>query len=137
MDNQELIDGLNNQLNREVTTFLRYMLQAAGIKGAQWQNVRNLYREEVADEVSHAQYLADQIVMLGGAPRLRPDVSAPPSDVREMLTADMREEQTDVTNYTRLAALAEQRGLMALKMKMEEQAADEDEHRQEMQRLLG
>lgn len=42
-----------------------------------------------------------------------------------------------VQNYTRLTSLAEKEGLFALKMKMEEQAADEDAHGQEMQRLLG
>ncbi len=134
---EELLTGLNSQLNREVTTFLRYMLQAANIKGAQWQSVREMYQAEVTDEVGHAQYLADQISMLGGTPMLQPDLSPPPADVREMLTNDIREEQTDVKNYTRLAALAEKEGLFALKMKMEEQAADEDEHRQAMQRLLG
>ena len=137
MAKPELLNGLNEQLNREVTTFLRYMLQAASIKGAQWQNVREMYQREVTDEVGDAQYLADQIVMLGGTPKLQPDLSPPPSDVREMLSHDIREEQTDVQNYTRLAGLAEKVGLFALKMKMEEQAADEDEHRQGMQRLLG
>jgi bacterioferritin len=91
----------------------------------------------VTDEVGHAQYLADQIAMQGGTAKLQPDLSPPPTDVSEMLTRDMEEEHTDVRNYTRLAALAEKEGLFALKMKMEEQAADEDEHRQEMQRLLG
>jgi bacterioferritin len=137
MAKPELLNGLNDQLNREVTTLLRYMLQAASIKGAQWQNVRDMYQEEVTDEVGHAQYLADQIVMLGGIPKLQPDLSPPPTDVREMLSQGIREEQTDVQNYTRLAGLAEKEGLFALKMKMEEQAADEDEHRQGMQRLLG
>lgn len=137
MASQELIRGLNDQLNREVTTFLRYMLQAANIKGAQWKNVRDMYQQEVTEEVGHAQYLADQIVMLGGVPKLAPDLSAPPSDVREMLNGDIGAERTDVENYTQLAALAEKEGLFALKMKMEEQAADEDNHGQEMQRLLG
>ena len=137
MANHELITGLNNQLNREVTTFLRYMLSGATIKGAAWENVRTMYQQEVAEEVGHAQYLADQIVMLGGVPKLQPDLSPPPSDVRDMLSHDIQEEQTDVQNYTHLAGLAEKAGLFALKMKMEEQAADEDEHRQKMQRLLG
>jgi len=137
MATQDLMNGLSDQLNREVTTFLRYMEQGAGIKGAPWQSVRAMYREEVGDEVGHAQYLADQIVMLGGTLKLQPDLSAPPGDVREMLLNDIREEQTDVANYARLAVLAEKEGLFALKMKMEEQAADEDAHRQEMQRLLG
>ena len=39
-------------------------------------------------------------------------------------------------NYTRLASPAEKEGLFALKMKMEEQAADEDAHGREMQRML-
>jgi bacterioferritin len=134
---QDLIDGLNNQLNREVTTFLRYMLQAASIKGAQWQSVREMYQEEVADEVGHAQYLAGQIVMLGEAPVLSPDLSPPPADIVEMLKRDAEEEKKDVANYTKLAALAEEEELPALKMKMEEQAADEDAHGQEMLRLLG
>jgi bacterioferritin len=137
MATQELITGLNEQLNREVTTFLRYMLQAASIKGAHYEAVRQMYLAEVADEVGHAQYLANQIAMLGGAAQLKPDLTPPPQDVRAMLERDASEEATDVTNYLRLAALAERDGLVALKLKMEAQAADEDEHGHEMRRLLG
>ncbi len=136
MTNKELLDGLNDQLNREVTTFLRYMLQAASIKGAQYEAVRQMYLEEVTDEVNHAQYLANQIVMLGGKPKLNPDLSPPPNDVNQMLKNDAEEEVKDVKNYMRLASLAEDEGLFALKIKMEEQGADEDEHGQEMKRLL-
>jgi bacterioferritin len=137
MPSQNLIDVLNEQLNREVTTFLRYILQAASIKGAENEAVREMYLEEVSDEVDHAQYLANQIVMLGGTPALAPDLTPPPVDVRTMLETDAAEEATDVGNYVRLAAMAETEGLIALKMQMEEQAADEDEHGHEMRRLLG
>lgn len=133
----ELIDGLNQQLNREVTTFLRYMLQAASISGAEHEPVRDMYLAEVPDELGHAQYLANQIVLLGGTPTLDPDLTPPPSEVHEMLEADAEEEVADVKNYAKLASKAEQEGLFALKIKMEEQAADEDEHGYEMRRLLG
>jgi bacterioferritin len=133
----ELLQGLNAQLNREVTTFLRYMLQAASIKGAEYESVRDMYLEEVLDEVGHAQYLANQIRMLGGVPRLDPDLAAPPEDVRRMLEHDADQEIEDVRHYIRLAELAEKEGFFALKMQMEEQAADEGEHGQEMRRLLG
>lgn len=136
MASQDLINGLNEQLNREVTTFLRYMLQAASIKGAQYEAVREMYLEEVNDEVGHAQYLANQIVMLGGEPKLSPDLTAPPKEVAKMHENDANEEKTDVKNYMHLASLAEEEGYIALKVKMEEQAADEDEHGQEMRRLL-
>jgi bacterioferritin len=76
MPSQELMTGLNDQLNREVTTFLRYMLQAASIKGAQWQGVRDMYQSEVTDEVGHAQYLADQNVMLLDSHKLSPAASS-------------------------------------------------------------
>jgi bacterioferritin len=137
MSKQGLLDGLNDQLNREVSTFLRYLLQAASIRGAGWEKVREMYLEEVTEEVGHAQYLANQIVLLGGRPSLHPDMSPPPDDVGTMLERDAKEEMTDVKNYIRLAALAEKDGLIALKLKMEERAADEDEHGHEMRRLIG
>jgi bacterioferritin len=135
--NEDLITKLNEQLNREVGTFLRYLLQAASIKGAQYEKVREMYLEEVTDEVGHAQYLANQIVMLGGTPQLSPDLTPPPTDVRTMLARDAEAEIADVKNYVHLATLADRGGLIALKLKMEEQAGDEDEHGQEMRRLLG
>ena len=137
MSNEKLIEGLNHAMNREVSTFLRYMLQAASIKGAEWDSVRKMYQAEVADEVGHAQYLADKIIMLGGTPTLAPDLSPPPTDVRDMLKQDMKEEEVDVKGYMRLAELAEQAGLPDLKMKMEEQAADEAAHAEGMRRFLG
>ena len=137
MKHDPLIQAMNQQLNREVTTFLRYMLQAAAIKGAAHEPVRQMYLAEVADEVGHAQYLANQIQMLGGRPDLKPDLAAPPEEVRAMLAADIEAERTDVANYVKLAGLAEAAGYYSLKLKMEEQAADEDEHAHEMRRLLG
>lgn len=55
MNNAELIDGLNHLVNREVSTFLRYILRAASIKGADQDAVRTLYQSDPADEIGHAQ----------------------------------------------------------------------------------
>ncbi|MCB0333915.1 MAG: ferritin-like domain-containing protein [Bdellovibrionales bacterium] len=137
MSTNIVIQKLNHALNREVSTFLRYLLQAAQIKGAQWEAVRQMYLEEVADEVGHAQYLANKIAMLSGTPTLNPDLTPPPSDVRTMLHNDIEQEKVDVQGYLELAAAAEKTGLVDLKMKMEEQAADEAHHAEEMTRLLG
>lgn len=137
MADKELLDKLNNQLNREVSTFLRYMLQAASIKGAEFEYVRKMYLEEVEDEMRHAQYLANQIVLLGGSPKLNPDLTPPPKKVEKMLTNDAEEERKDVKNYRKLAELAGEEEFFSLKLHMEEQGADEDEHMQEMLRLLG
>jgi bacterioferritin len=137
MASEKLLEGLNHALNREVSTFLRYMLQGASIKGAEWEAARQMYLSEVPDEMGHAQYLANKIVMLGGTPKLDPDLTPPPSDVRTMLENDIAEEQKDVEGYTKLAQMADEEGLVDLKMTMEDQAADEAGHAEEMQRLLG
>lgn len=137
MASQELIDGLNHALNREISTFLRYMLQASQIKGAAWEAVRTMYSEEVPDEVGHAQYLSEKIVVLGGTPKLAPDLTPPPTDPREMLRRDIEEEYKDVAHYLKLSVLAEKAGLIDLKIKMEEQAADESLHAEKMKRMLG
>ncbi|MCF3652507.1 ferritin-like domain-containing protein [Synoicihabitans lomoniglobus] len=137
MTKSPLITKLNDQLNREVSTFLRYMRQAAAIKGASNENVRSMYLAEVTDEVGHAQYLANQIAHLGGTPELAPDLSPIPATVDAMLTADIAAEGADVANYIELAHMAESAGHFALKQTMEDQAADEDHHRQEMARLRG
>ena len=57
----------------------------------------------------------------------------------ELLTAmiDIAEEQIDVEGYKRLANLADELGMIELKMKMEEQAADEARHAELLTRLLG
>lgn len=131
-----LIEGLNNQLNREVSTFLRYMLQAASIKGAKAENVRRMYLEEAKEEVRHAQCLANQIELLGGIPKLDPDLTPPPRDIKTMLARDAEKEQEDVRNYRRLAEIAEAEDYPSLKIKMEELGAEEDEHKHEMRHLL-
>lgn len=136
MASPDLINGLNHALNREVSTFLRYMLQAAQIKGALWEPVRQMYAGEVPDEVGHATYLAEKIVMLGGTPKLAPDLTPPPGDPREMLRHDIEQEQIDVKHYLKLAALAEKEGFADLKIRMEEQAADEARHGEHMRRML-
>ena len=130
-----LLEGLNVALNREISTVLRYMLQGSLIRGRQNQSLRAMYRAEVADEIGHAQYLADKIVMLGGVPALKPDLTPPPSDVERMIDNDLAEEEHDVAGYKKLAELADQRGDIELKMKMEEQAADESHHADELRRM--
>ena len=137
MANPELLSKLNDALNREVSTLLRYLLQGSSIKGAQWESVRQMYLAEVADEIGHAEYLASKIVMLGGTPTLNPDLTPPPADVETMLRNDIAQEQTDVAGYMKLAELADAEGLVDLKIKMEDQAADEAGHAELMQRLLG
>ncbi len=137
MSRENILKKLNEALNREISTALRYVLQVSLIKGAEWESARELYQSEIVDELGHAQYLANKIVMLGGVPNLEPDLNPPPKDPREMLKNDIEQERIDVQNYRELAQLAEDSDLIELKLQMEEQAADEARHAENMTRLLG
>jgi bacterioferritin len=135
MANETLIEGLNEALNRELSTILRYMLQGSIIRGRQNQPLPQMYRDEVGDEIGHAQYLADKIVSLGGIPAVKPDLAPPPADVDRMIDNDLAKEESDVAHYKKLADLADRSGDIELKMKMEEQAADESHHADELRRM--
>lgn len=134
---QALIEELNDAFNREITTVIRYLLQGSTIRGLANERLRQTYRGEVNDELRHAQYLADKIVMLGGLPELHVQVSQHPPEPREMMERDLAAEESDIRHYRRLAAMAEKAGEIELKVKMEEQASDETRHAEQLRRLRG
>jgi bacterioferritin len=135
MANEGLINGLNEALNREFSTIIRYLLQGSIIRGRQNQSLRQMYRDEVRDEIGHAQYLADKIVALGAAPTVNPDLTPPPTGIDKMIGNDLAKEESDIAHYKKLADMADQTGDIELKMKMEEQAADESHHADELRRM--
>jgi bacterioferritin len=132
-----LLEGLNDAFNREIITAIRYMLQGSTIQGLENEPLRQMYRSELADELRHAQYLADKIVMMGSVPQLLAQVSLPLTDPEEMMDRDLVEEESDIEHYRTLAKLAEDAGDTELKLKMEEQAADETRHAERLRRLRG
>jgi bacterioferritin (cytochrome b1) len=136
MVHQQLIGELNCALNREVSAILRHLLQGASITEAELQKVKEIYQREMADELDLAQYLASQIVMLGGTPNLAPDLARPPADVKQMLANDIEQQRQDLRHYMKLASLAEEEGLMDLKLRMEERAENEYGHIHAMHRWL-
>lgn len=136
MKNARLVNLLNRQFHREVGALLRYLIEAASLNGESHATARTLYLNEVSEKVERAQYLADQIVALGGDPTLSPDIFHPQTDLRQMLRRDASEEQTDEQNYLELATEAERAQLSTLKQKMQDHAAIEHKHVREMEGLL-
>lgn len=133
---KQLIEALNEALNREISTVVRYIVQGAAIQGQKNEPLREMYRGEVTDEIGHAQYLADKIVALGGTPQPAPKLDSLPSNISEMVRHDVAQEEQDVEGYTRLAQLADEAGEIELKLRMEEQAADESRHAEELRRMV-
>lgn len=131
-----LIEGLNEDLAGELGAIIRYNWQASKAFGPHGAEVRELFTEEIPDELGHASYLMDMIVDLGGEPTTQP-VDFPKTDsLKDMLQLDLNLELKDVDNYTERARQAEELGVVELKVRLEEMAADESEHARELRRLL-
>lgn len=133
---EDLIRGLNEDLAAEWGTIIRYTYQAAKSFGLMGMELRDFYAKEIQDELRHATYLNDVIVDLGGDPTTKPQEFKKQDDVRGMLEQDLEMEKQDVKNYTKHAKMAEEVGEIDLKLKLEEMAADEDNHAREIRRLL-
>jgi bacterioferritin len=133
---EELIAGLNSDLAAELGTVIRYTYQASKAFGLLGLELREMFDEERADELGHAAFLMDAIVDLGGEPTTTPKEFDKPTDLKAMLELDMAMELQDVKDYIAHAQLADELGLVELKLKLEEMAADEDGHARMIRRLL-
>ena len=136
MSKESLINGLNEDLAAELGTVIRYNYQAGKSFGLLGTELREMFEEEIKDELGHAKFLTDVIIDLGGAPVTTPKSFDKPEKLTDMLELDLKMEEDDVKNYLQHSKEAEDLGLIELKMKLEEIAADEAGHARELRRLL-
>ncbi len=136
MSNEELLQGLNADLAAELGTVIRYNYQAGKVVGLVGPELRGMLRREIQDELGHAAYLTDVITDLGGEPTTTPRAFDKPSDLKGMLQLDLDLELQDVENYKQRARQAAELGLVELKVKLEEMAAEEAAHARELRRIL-
>jgi len=136
MSKESLINGLNEDLAAELGTVIRYNYQAGKSFGLLGTELREMFEEEIKDELGHAKFLTDVIIDLGGEPVTTPKSFDKPEKLTDMLELDLKMEEDDVKNYLQHSKEAEDLGLIELKMKLEEIAADEAGHARELRRLL-
>jgi bacterioferritin len=136
MSKEDLIKGLNEDLAAEWGTIIRYTYQAGLSFGLMGMELRELFEEEVEDELGHASFLTDVIVDLGGEPTTTPNTFDKPKSIKEMLELDIELEKGDVENYMKHAEMAEELGMIELQLRLEEMAADEAGHARELRRIV-
>lgn len=136
MSKETLIRGLNEDLAAEWGTIIRYTYQAGKAFGLLGAELRELFEEEIQDELGHAAFLTDVIIDLGGEPTTTPRTFDKPESLKAMLELDLEMEKQDVQHYVEHAQLADELGQVELKLKLEEMAADEAGHARELRRLL-
>ena len=101
MSREELINGLNDDLNLELEALLRSVYHAASGRGMLGHELRELLKKELPSELDHATFLADKIVALGGEVRIHPAMPAEISAARDLLQQNIAAERKIIDNYAK------------------------------------
>lgn len=133
---EQLIELLNEDLAREYQAVITYRTYASAVPGIYRQELREFFAAEVADELGHAQILADKIVMMGGQPTTVPAAVKYTEDPKEMLQNALADEEETVTRYVQRREQAEAAGEFGLAVDFDDLISDESKHRDELRMML-
>ncbi len=136
MDKKTMIENLNKDLEGELGAIIQYITYAAKATGPYRPQLSQFFLTEVADEQTHAQFLANKIVALGGEPATQPRPVPPAKTNREMLEAVLAAERQAAKDYTERAQEAEKFGDKGLVVQLEDMIRDESGHSEETERIL-
>jgi len=135
MTREELINGLNEDLNLELETILRSVYHAAAGRGMLGHELRELIKKEMPSEVEHAMFLADKIVALGGEVRIRPAIPPELGAARQLLDENIAAERKIISNYAKRIDQASEFGDKGLAIRLENMLAAETDHLEQLERL--
>lgn len=133
---QKLLEGLQGDLERELKAMLQYMYQSSMVLGLRAMNVGPYLRKESEEELRHVAFLSDQIVNLGGVPKLVTQKFSDTRDLKTMLEHDLDLERESILEYRERAKQAEQAGEVGLKLRLEELLAQETDHMRDLEKIL-
>ena len=132
---QNLIDGLNEDLNLELEAVLRYLHHSASATGLLGHELREELKGDITGELNHAVFLADKITALGGQLDINPSMPKKVRTAKEMMQIDIAAERQVIKNYTNRIVQAEKFGDKGLVIRLEDLLAEETDHAEDLERL--
>lgn len=134
---EALIASLNGDLAREFQAIIAYVVYSQVLKGAEYMNIAEELEKHAKEELSHAITVAKQIDYLGGTPTVQPMPVKSTEDNKEMLRADLNNENETVRNYRERVRQCEQAGEFAMAELIREILVDEQDHQIALATALG
>ena len=133
---EQLIQGLNEDLQGEFQAIIMYRLYASMVQGPFRQELRAFFANEIPEELLHAQILADKISAMGGTPASTPAPVSVVSEPKAMLEAALQAEVETIGRYIKRRRQAEEAEEYGLAVQFDDLIADETNHRDELQQIL-
>ena len=134
---EDLIKGLQEDLSREYQAIIAYVVYSQALKGAQYQNIAKELEVHAGEELAHAITIAKQIDYLGGMPNATANPVKITEDAKEMLRADLDNENNTIRAYRERVRQAEALGEYAISEDIREILRQEQEHQIDLATALG
>ena len=132
-----LIQKLNEDLSREYQAIIAYTVYSQVLKGAEYMAIAEELKVHAGEELAHALTIAKQIDYLGGMPTTKALPVKETDDAREMLRADLDNENATIRAYRERVGQCEALQEYALAEEIREILRQEQEHQIDLATALG
>ncbi len=133
---KKLLDLLNNAVARELQVSIQYMWQHVLWSGVKAFAVKDELKAIAIVEMKHAEAIAERLTYLGGYPTTKPSPIFIGKNLKEMIKADVKDEEGAIKLYKEIIDVAAKERDMVTKRMFESILADEEEHHDTFTGLL-
>ncbi len=133
----ELIRGLQEDLAREYTAIIQYVIYSQRLDKAEYRSIAQELEQHAHQELDHAIAIAKQLDYMGAYPTHEPKPVPVPEDNEGMLWADLRAEDETLRNYRVRIQQAEAVGEIAMAEIIREISRQEQDHQIDLASALG
>ncbi len=137
MASERLKELLNQAIARELQVSIQYMWQHVLGKGLCSPAVRDILKKIAVTEMKHAEAIAERLDYLGGKPTTQPAPITVGESLEEMIRIDLKAEEEAIALYRQIIEQAKSEGDYVTEDLFRSILADEEEHHNEFQSLLG
>ena len=137
MASERLKELLNQAIARELQVSIQYMWQHVLAKGLCSPAVRDIFKKIAVTEMKHAEAIAERLDYLGGKPTTQPAPITVGETLEEMIRIDLKAEEEAIALYRRIIEQAVFENDYVTEDLFRSILADEEEHHNEFQSLLG
>jgi bacterioferritin len=125
---KDLINLLNDDLEREYQAIIAYVVYSQVLKGATYMNIAAELEKHAHEELAHAIIIARQVDYLGGMPATMPKPVRTSDKATDMLQFDLQNEVDTIRNYRERVRQCEQLNEFALAEQIREILIQEQDH---------
>ena len=134
---EQLIELLNQDLEREYQAIIAYVVYSQVLKGAAYMNIAGELKKHAKEELAHAMTIANQVDYLGGMPATVPKQVRTTEKPDEMLRFDLQNEVDTIRNYRDRVRQCDSIGEFAMAEHIREILLDEQDHLISLATALG